>query len=106
MDPAKETPIRSAVKLQGVMLGRHEVELAAIRYAVESLSTQVTELTGRLQNLRPAQSAMHQPCSLPEPRINNPHSYSGHPTECDFFPPTRNLCQGPLQGKFCAFSPD
>ncbi|RXN06590.1 Pol poly [Labeo rohita] len=41
MDPAKETPIRSAVELQGAMLGRHEEELAAARYAVESLSAQV-----------------------------------------------------------------
>lgn len=49
----KETPIRSAVELQGTMLGQHEEELGAARYAMESLSTQVTELTNQLQNLRP-----------------------------------------------------
>ncbi len=85
MDPAKETPIRSAVELQGVMLGRHEEELAAARYAVESLSAQVTELTGLLQNLHPVQAAWQQPYHLPEPRINNPPCYSGQPTECRAF---------------------
>ncbi len=85
MDPAKETPIRSAVELQGVMLGRHEEELAAARYAVESLSAQVTELTGLLQNLQPVQAAWQQPYHLPEPRINNPPCYSGQPTECRAF---------------------
>ncbi len=81
MDPAKETPICFAVKLQGVMLGRHEVELAAVKHAMEILSAQVTELTSQLQNLRPAQSALQQPRNLPEPRINNPPCYSGQRTE-------------------------
>ncbi len=45
MDPAKETPICFAVRLQGVMLGRHEVELVAVKHAGEILSAQVTELT-------------------------------------------------------------
>ncbi len=84
MDPAKETPICFAVRLQGVMLGRHEVELVAVKHAVEILSAQVTELTGQLQSLRPAQS-FPQPCYLPEPRINNPPCYSGQPTECQAF---------------------
>ncbi len=114
MDLAKETPICFAVRLQGVMLGRHEVELVAVKHAVEILSAQVTELTGQLQSLHSAQS-FPQPRYLPEPRINNPPCYSGQPTECRafltqceviFFPPTHDLCRGPLQGSFCAFSPD
>ncbi len=85
----------------GAMLGQHEEELAATRYAVERLSTQVTELTSQLQNLCPAQSAMPQLRSLTEPRFNNPPCYSGQPTEClafltqcevFFSPPTHNLC--------------
>ncbi len=59
MDSAT-APIRSAVELQGAMLGRHEEELAAARYALESLSAQVMDLTGQIQNLRPDQSAMPQ----------------------------------------------
>ncbi len=55
MDPAKETPICFAVRLQGVMLGRHEVELDAVKHAVEILSAQVTELTSHLQSLRSTQ---------------------------------------------------
>ncbi|KAL0149344.1 hypothetical protein M9458_055382, partial [Cirrhinus mrigala] len=84
MDPAKETPIRSAVELQGAMLGRHQEELSAARYAVEGLSTQVTELTNQLQSLR------SEPTVIPsrfhsEPRINNPPCYSGQPTQCRAF---------------------
>ncbi|KAL0149625.1 hypothetical protein M9458_055152 [Cirrhinus mrigala] len=75
MDPAKETPIRSPVELQGAMLGRHQEELSAARYAVEGLSAQVTELTNQLQSLR------SEPTVIPsrfhsEPRINNPPCYS------------------------------
>ncbi len=85
MDLAKETPICFAVRLQGVMLGRHEVELAAVRHAVEILIAQVTELIGQLQDLHSAQSALQQPRNFPEPRINNPPCYSGQPTECRAF---------------------
>ncbi len=66
------------------MLGRHEVELVAVKHAVEILSAQVTELTGQLQSLHSAQS-FPQPRYLPEPRINNPPCYSGQPTECRAF---------------------
>ncbi|KAI2656613.1 Transposon Tf2-9 polyprotein [Labeo rohita] len=84
MDPAKETPIRSAVELQGAMLGRHQEELSTARYAVEGLSAQVTELTNQLQSLR------SEPTVIPsrfhsEPRINNPPCYSGQPTQCRAF---------------------
>ncbi|RXN35490.1 Pol poly [Labeo rohita] len=106
MDAAKETPIRSAVELQGAMLGQHEEELAAARYAVESLSAQVMELTNQLQNRQPELPVMPQTRNHPEPRINNPPCFSGQPTECRaflsqcemfFFPPTIYLCGGLLQ---------
>ncbi len=84
MDPVKETPIYFAVRVQGVMLGRHEVELVAVKHAVEILSAQVMELTGQLQSLRSTLSSP-QPRYLPEPRINNPPCYSGQPTECRAF---------------------
>ncbi len=48
MDPAKEEPLRSAMEMQGVMLGRHEEELSAARLAVEGLTAQVTDLSSRL----------------------------------------------------------
>ncbi|RXN30166.1 Retrotransposon-derived PEG10 [Labeo rohita] len=37
MDPAKETPIRSTVELQGAMLGRHQEELSAAREVREEI---------------------------------------------------------------------
>ncbi|KAI2657893.1 Transposon Tf2-6 polyprotein [Labeo rohita] len=84
MDPAKETPIRSAVELQGAMLGRHQEELSAARYAVEGLSAQVTELTNQLQSLR-SEPTVIPPLFHSEPRINNPPCYSGQPTQCRAF---------------------
>ncbi|RXN09553.1 Pol poly [Labeo rohita] len=84
MDPAKETPIRSPVELQGAMLGRHQEELSAARYAVEGLSAQVTELTNQLQSLR-AEPTVRPPRFHSEPRINNPPCYSGQPTQCRAF---------------------
>ncbi|KAI2647590.1 Transposon Tf2-6 polyprotein [Labeo rohita] len=75
MDPAKETPIRSAVELQGAMLGRHQEELSAARYAVEGLSAQVTELTNQLQSLH-SEPTVIPPRFHSEPRINNPPCYS------------------------------
>lgn len=83
-DPANDTTIRSAVELQGVLLGRHAEELAAAKHAVDSLVAQVSDLTGQLHHLRQDQSS---PGSLhtSEPRINNPPCYSGEPTECRAF---------------------
>ncbi len=51
MDLAEEEPFRSAVEIQGIMLGRHEEELSAARHAVESLTAQVTDLSSRLLQL-------------------------------------------------------
>ncbi|RXN14598.1 Pol poly [Labeo rohita] len=85
MDPAKETPFGSAVELHGAMLGRHEEDLTATRYAVESLSAQVTELTNQLHNRHPELPVMPQTRNFPDPRINNPSCFSGQPTECRAF---------------------
>lgn len=68
MDPAKETPIRSADDMQGVLLGKHEEELSTARLAVEFLVAHVTDLTASM------------PRNSLEPRINNPPCYSGEPS--------------------------
>ncbi|RXN36541.1 Pol poly [Labeo rohita] len=83
MDPAKETPIRSAVELQGAMLERHQEELSAARYAVEGLSPQVTELTNQLQSLR-SEPTVIPPRFHSEPRINNPPCRA-FLTQCEVF---------------------
>ncbi len=85
MDPAKEEPLRSAMEMQGVMLGRHEEELSAARLAVEGLTAQVTDLSSRLLMLYQDPSADHRRYPLHEPRINNPPCYAGEPTECRAF---------------------
>ncbi len=85
MDPAKEEPLRSAMEMQGVMLGRHEEELSAARLAVEDLTAQVTNLSSRLLMLYQDPSADPRRYPLHEPRINNPPCYAGEPTECRAF---------------------
>ncbi len=85
MDPAKEEPLRSAMEMQGVMLGRHEEELSAARLAVEDLTAQVTDLSSRLLMLYQDPLADPPRYPLHEPRINNPPCYAGEPTECRAF---------------------
>ncbi len=85
MDPAKEEPLRSAMEMQVVMLGRHEEELSAARLAVEGLTAQVTDLSSRLLMLYQDPSADPRRYPLHEPRINNPPCYAGEPTECRAF---------------------
>lgn len=85
MDPANETAIRSAVELQGAMLGRHAEELSAAKHAVDALTAQVTDLTSQLHHLRQDQSSSPGTRQAAEPRINNPPCYSGEPTECRAF---------------------
>lgn len=79
-------PIRSAVELQGAMLGRHEEKLSAARLAVESLVAQVTDLTNRLHLLHPSQpsSPESRECSL-SPEVITHFCYLGEPTECRTF---------------------
>ncbi len=83
MDPAKEGPFRSAVELQGAMLGKHEEELCASRHAVESLTAQVSDLSAQLHLCHESSSQNRLHSS--EPRINNPPCYAGEPTECRAF---------------------
>lgn len=84
MDPADDMTIRSAVELQGALLGRHTDELAAAKHAVDSLVAQVSDLTGQLHHLHQDQSPSGSRHTS-EPRINNPPCYSGEPTECRAF---------------------
>ncbi len=72
MDPAKEELFRSAMEMQGVMLGRHEVELSAARHAAKSLTAQVTDLSSCLLMLYQEPSSDHRRHPPPEPRVNNP----------------------------------
>uniref|UniRef100_A0A8K9X149 Gypsy retrotransposon integrase-like protein 1 n=1 Tax=Oncorhynchus mykiss TaxID=8022 RepID=A0A8K9X149_ONCMY len=85
MDPATSDPLHSAVEIQGAMLGRHEQELSAARHAVETLATQVSNLTEQVHHLRLDPPATSRAFESPEPRINNPPCYSGEPTECRSF---------------------
>ncbi len=85
MDLAEEEPFRSAVEIQGIMLGRHEEELSAARHAVESLTAQVTDLSSRLLQLYQEPSIYYSRHPSPEPRVNNPPCYAGEPTECRAF---------------------
>lgn len=85
MDPAEEEPVRSAVEIQGAMLGRHEEELAAAHQAVSSLAAQVSDLSACLLHLHQESSASQSRQLPPEPRVNNPSCYAGEPTECRAF---------------------
>ncbi len=113
MDPAKEKPLRSAMEMQGVMLGRHEEELSAARLAVEGLTAQVTDLSSRLLMLYQDPSA--DPCRYPlhELRINNPPCYAGEPTECRpfltrcevvFFSSAPDVCGRPCSDRLCTLT--
>lgn len=84
MDPAKESPLQSALELQGAMLGRHEDELAATRNAMDSLAARMTEISQRLHLIHVESSSPRGP-TVPEPRVNNPPCYSGEPKECRSF---------------------
>uniref|UniRef100_A0A8K9WTB0 Gypsy retrotransposon integrase-like protein 1 n=1 Tax=Oncorhynchus mykiss TaxID=8022 RepID=A0A8K9WTB0_ONCMY len=85
MDPATSDPLHSAVGIQGAMLGRHEQEVSAARHAVETLATQVSNLTEQVHHLRLDPPATSRAFESPEPRINNPPCFSGEPTECRSF---------------------
>lgn len=93
MDPAKESPLRAAVELQGAMLGRHDEELSSARLTVDALVARVTQLTGQLQQLQMANQNTVPPApatagllpNVHKPRINNPPVYAGEPTNCRSF---------------------
>ena len=83
MDPAEEGPFRAAIEVQGVVLGRHDAEISETRRSMESLTAQVADLTARLHRYQLEASAPRGSSS--EPRINNPPSYAGEPTQCRAF---------------------
>ncbi len=85
MDPAKEEPLRSAMEMQGVMLGRHEEELSAARLAVEGLNRSGDGLIIASAYALPGSISRSRRYPLHEPRINNPPCYAGEPTECRAF---------------------
>ncbi|KAG1938716.1 retrotransposable element [Pimephales promelas] len=85
MDSANGNAFQSAVKHQGVLLGKHEEDISAARHAVETLAAQMSDLSCQVHNLR-----LQPPSSLgshdsPEPRINNPPMYLGEATQCRSF---------------------
>ncbi|RXN22810.1 putative protein LDOC1-like protein [Labeo rohita] len=57
MDPAKETPIRSAVELQGAMLERHQEELSAASHPVLRLRRLIIPGTPTAGLLVPAEES-------------------------------------------------
>lgn len=85
MDPVNKNPFQVAMERQEALLGRHEEELTATRRVVESLAEQISELTTQFHRLRHDSSPSSKPPDSPEPRINNPPSYSGEPTQCRAF---------------------
>lgn len=89
MDPADQSQLRSALEAQGALLGQHQGELAAARHAVDSLASQVTELTEAVRRMETERTlvtpATGHSSVTPEPRINNPPIYSGEPTVCRAF---------------------
>jgi hypothetical protein len=82
MNPTEEHPIQAAVEIQGAMLGKHEEELSAARHAVETLASQMADLTKQFHYFRMDSS---RSSDVPEPRVNNPPCYAGEQTECMSF---------------------
>lgn len=89
MDPADQSQFRSALEAQGVLLGQHQGKLAAAHHAMDTLASQVSELTETVRRMETERnlvsSATGRSSVTPEPRINNPPNYSGEPTECRSF---------------------
>lgn len=89
MDPADQSQLRSAVEAQGALLGQHQGELVAAHQTMDSLVSQVTELTETIRRMQtdrnPVAPVIERPLVTPEPRINNPPIYSGEPTMCRAF---------------------
>ncbi|KAG1952091.1 retrotransposable element [Pimephales promelas] len=65
MNPAEGHSFQAAVEIQGAMLGRHEEELSAARRTVETLASQVDDLTKQLHYLR---RDLSHSADIPEPR--------------------------------------
>lgn len=95
MDPADQSQLRSAMEAQGALLGQHQAELVAAHQTINSLVSQVTELSKTIRQMQidhaPVTPVIERPPVIerlpvtPEPRINNPPIYSGEPTMCRAF---------------------
>lgn len=89
MDPADQSQFRSALEAKGVLLGQHQGKLAAAHHAMDTLASQVSELTETIRRMETERNllstATGRSSVTPEPRINNPPNYSGEPTECRSF---------------------
>ncbi len=95
MDTAEEDEMRRALKQQGVLLGRHQEEIAASHRAYSEISLQLNQLVERFDKLHTSPPAA--PVATPppdpdgtsnrraEPRLNPPASYSGEPNTCRSF---------------------
>ncbi len=95
MDTAEEDEMRRALMQQGVLLGRHQEEIAASRRAYSEISLQLNQLVERFDQLHTSSPAA--PVATPppdpdgrsnsraEPRLNPPASYSGEPNTCRSF---------------------
>ncbi len=87
--------MRRALMQQGVLLGRHQEEIAASRRAYSEISLQLNQLVERFDQLHTSSPAA--PVATPppdpdgrsnsraEPRLNPPASYSGEPNTCRSF---------------------
>lgn len=64
MNPAEESPLRSAMELQGVMMGHHEEDLVNTCQTVECLTVRVAKLTSQFEQIRrfePSSRHLRQP---------------------------------------------
>lgn len=91
MDPAGEEFVRSAIAHQGALLGHQASQLSSTAQEVETLTTQMAELSDRFRELQSVLSSAapmgSQPLAQlePEPHANNPPLYDGDPNSCRAF---------------------
>ncbi|KAL1246642.1 hypothetical protein QQF64_034443 [Cirrhinus molitorella] len=93
MESAGSDQIRAAVVQQGVLLGQHATRLTETTRGVETMSSQITELTNQVRELMRDQDSLRSAAAVsaqtpvlarvtPEPRVPNPPPYDGDPKAC------------------------
>ncbi len=90
MDSAGSDPLRSALVLQGVLLGQHATQLNTTAHEVDALNARVAELLTRVDDLQreAANWGPVLPACIPlEPKThaNNPPVYDGDSNSCQAF---------------------
>lgn len=85
MDPAGEDYVRSALAHQGALIGHHASQLSTTSQEVDSLTTQMANLSGQVQAIQQEIRAPFLTHSNPEPHANNPPPYDGDPNSCQAF---------------------